>query len=129
MAGRTLVCFVAAVVLTKASTTAQAKPVPQFLSEPLVPTKRETYYKILDRKLLKSPSEFGRMTFRPSFEGEFAVSVYARSSHRPDAGFRVTLTEATKSIWYSLTPKQQGINAPPEQVSSTHCNCRYSRLL
>ena len=108
------VSFVAAVVLAHTSTTAQAKPVPQFLSEPLVPAKRETYYKILDRKLLKSPAELGRMTFRPSFEGEVAVSVYARSSHTPDAGFRVTLTEVSKSIWYSLTPKQQGINAPPD---------------
>ena len=110
---RTCVLLIAAVGLAFASPTIQAKDVPQFLSEPLLPAKRDTYYKILDRKLLKTPQDFGRMTFRPSFEGELAVSVYALKAHSPDV-FRVTLTEAGKNIWYCLTPKQQGIKAPPD---------------
>ena len=110
---RTRVLLIAAVALAFASPPAWAKEVPQFLSEPLAPAKRDTYYKILDRKLLITPQDFGRITVRPSFEGEFAVSVYAPNAHSPDA-FRVTLTEAGKNIWYCLTPKQQGINAPPD---------------
>jgi hypothetical protein len=89
---------------------ASAKEVPEFLSEAIVPAKRALYNRILDRKLLKTPRDLGRMTFRPSFEGELAVSVYARSSDV----FRITVTEAAKNVWYSLTPKQQGINAPPD---------------
>ena|GEM_PF-4422096 len=99
-----------AVALAFASATTRAKEVPQFLSEPIIPAKRDLYYRILDRKLLQTPQDLGRMTMRPSFEGELAVSVYACS---PDA-FRVTVTEAAKNVWYSLTPKQQGINAPPD---------------
>src|SRR5437868_1005274 len=41
----------AAVVLAFASAAASAKEVPQFLSEPLTPAKRDLYYKILDREL------------------------------------------------------------------------------
>jgi hypothetical protein len=108
---------IAAVGLACASPAARAKEVPQFLSEPLTATKRETYYKILDRKLLKTRADLGRITFRPSFEGEFAVSVYLRDTHIP----RITLTEATKSVWSSLTPKQQGYIPAPglKQVRDT----------
>jgi hypothetical protein len=105
--------------LTFASPTARAKEVPQFLSEPLIPAKRETYYKILDRKLLTTPGDFGRMIFRPAFEPEFAVSVYAPKAHATDV-FRVTLTEATKSVWSSLTPKQQGYIPAPGTKHNEH---------
>ena len=86
---RVPVVLIAAVALAIASRAAREKEVPEFLSDPLTPAKRETYYTILDRKLLKTPADVGRMTFRPSFEGEFAVSVYARDAHTPDAAFRV----------------------------------------
>jgi hypothetical protein len=100
---------IAAVGLACANPTAHAKEVPQFLSQPLTAAKRETYYKILDRKLLKTRADLGRMTFRPSFEGEFAVSVYPRDAYTS----RITLTEATKSVWSSLTPRQQGYIPAP----------------
>lgn len=113
MGTRPLLLVFTAVALAFASATARAKDVPQFLSAPIVPAKRDLYYRILDRKLLKTPQDLGRMTLRPSFEGELAVSVYAPKPHSADA-FRVTVTEASKNVWYSLTPRQQGIKAPPD---------------
>jgi hypothetical protein len=106
---RASVPLAVAIVLAFARTPAEGKDVPQFLSEALTPAKRETYYKILDRKLLTTRADLGRMTFRPSFEGEFAVSVYPRDAYTS----RITLTEATKSVWSSLTPKQQGYIPAP----------------
>jgi len=111
---RALVCLVAVLAFAEASLDAVAKDVPEFLSQPITPSKREIYYKILDRKLLMTPADLGRMTFRPSFEGEFAVSVYPAAGRSPGSGFRVTLTEASKSIWSSLTPKQQGYIPAPD---------------
>ena len=77
---------------------------------PVTP-RSDTYIKLVEEKLLVTPADYGRMIFRPSFSGEFAVSVYGdnytESYPREPLVFHITLTKAKDSIWYSM-PENNG---------------------
>jgi hypothetical protein len=78
----------------------------------------DAYAKLLAEKLLLTSGEYGRMVFRPSFSGEFAVSVYGedetKNYPREPRVFRITLTKAKESIWNSIFDKDDRRKRPVE---------------
>ena len=88
----------------------------------LVPVGQNTdkYYNIVQKKLLPTSGDYGRMIYFPSFRGEFAVSVYeyesTDSANKVSQQFRITLTKATRSIWYSTPENNDEKQQKPVEI-------------
>jgi hypothetical protein len=92
----------------------------------LVPVepRSNNYTKLIAEKLLLTSGEFGRMVYRPSFSGEFAVSVYGddytKDTPREPQAFRITLTKVKEgSIWASYFHPKDEPAGPPVEVART----------
>lgn len=68
-----------------------------------VPSQHDEYEDLLQKKLLVTSGDYGRMLFLPSFTGEWAVSVYNKEPQsQGSVKYCITLTEAKKNLYYSF---------------------------
>jgi len=82
--------------------------------EPVNTREEGPYRSELEAKLFVTSADCGRMSVRPSWTPEFAVSIHSESSDGSKARtYHVTVTQASANIWYSMPENSEsGLNQP-----------------
>jgi len=79
------------------------------------------YQRLVAQKLYKTPSDLGRLVVFPSFEGEFALSIYSTARNSDLAV--LALVRAKKNIWHAAshldTDLRVNPNVPVKRVNAT----------
>jgi hypothetical protein len=70
------------------------------------------YQRLVAQKLYKTPSDLGRLVVFPSFEGEFALSVYSPDRNSDLAV--LALVRAKKNIWYAASHLDTDLRVNPD---------------
>jgi hypothetical protein len=69
------------------------------------------YQRLVAQELYKTPSDLGRVVVCPSFEGEFALSIY--STNRNSDLAVLALVRAKKNIWYAASHLDHDLRVNP----------------
>lgn len=70
------------------------------------------YQKLVAQKLYKTPFDLGRVVVCPSFEGEFALSIYSTAKNSDLA--ILALVRAKQNIWYAASHLDQDLRVNPK---------------